>query len=208
MAGSSIATLAASAFISAFSAYVAPTSATPGSTAIRVRPVPASNIWYSPSFPALPVAMTSRRSAKRSYGPLLRDDQLFDALVREGQHGVQLRALIRGAFRRRLQLHQPAVLDHDAVQVRRGLEVFGVVEVQHRCAFDDAAAHGGEVLPDRKLAHHAHVLHALDRHVQRAERSCDGRGARASVRLQHVAVEGDGALADLAHVDSGAQGST
>src|SRR5437879_12456208 len=174
MAGSSIAARAASAFSCAFSLYVDPTSATPGSTAIRVNPTPKSIIRYSPSFPALPVAMTSRRSAKRCYGSFLRDDQLFDALVRERQHGVELRALVWGAFRRRLQLDQAPILDHDAVQVGRGLEVLGVVEVEHRRALDDAAAHGGKVLPDRQLAHHAHVLHSFDRHVKREERSRDG----------------------------------
>src|SRR6267143_4206457 len=128
MDGSCIATRAASAFSCAFSAYVDPTSATPGSTAIRVNPTPESSIRYSPSFPALPVAMSSRSSAKRCYGTLLSEDQLLDALVREGQHGVELRALVWGAFRRRLQLDQAPILDHDAVQVGRGLEVLGVVE--------------------------------------------------------------------------------
>src|SRR6266568_2889787 len=199
MAGNPIATLAASAFSCAFSAYVDPTSATPGSTAMRVSPVSASNPLYSPSFPALPVATTSRRSAKRGYGSFLRDDQLLDAFAREGQHGVELRPLIRSAFRRRLEL------DQDAVEIGRGLEVLRVVEVQHRRALDDAAAHGREVLPDGQLAHHARVLHALDRHVQGAEGAGDGCGPRASVSLQHVAVERDRALADLAHVDGRAQ---
>src|SRR5690348_5914467 len=98
-AGNPSASRAASAFNEAFSAYVEPTSATSGSTAINLNPAPASNDRYSPSLPALPVAMTSRRSAKRRYGSLLPDDQLFDALVRQGQHRVELRAIVWRTFR-------------------------------------------------------------------------------------------------------------
>src|SRR5467141_718277 len=138
--GKPSATRAASAFSAAFSPYVKPTSATSGSTAISLKLVPDRSDRYSPSLPALPVAMTSRRSAKRGYGPFLPDDQLLDALVRQRQHRVQLRPIVRSSLSGRLQLDQATILDHDAVQVGRRLEVFGVVQVQHRRALDDAAA--------------------------------------------------------------------
>src|SRR5712691_1653437 len=170
-AGNPSASRAASAFDAAFSAYVDATSATSGSTAISFHPAPASSDRYSPSFPALPVAMTSRRSAKRRYGSLLADDQLLDALVGEGQHRVQLRPIVWSSFRGRLQLDQASILDHDAVQVGRRLEVLGVIEVQHRRVLDDSAADCGQVLAYRDLAHHSRVLHSLDRHVHsRAQR--------------------------------------
>src|SRR5712691_898115 len=204
-AGNPSASRAASAFDAAFSAYVDATSATSGSTAISFHPAPASSDRYSPSFPALPVAMTSRRSAKRRYGSLLADDQLLDALVGEGQHRVQLRPIVWSSFRGRLQLDQASILDHDAVQVGRRLEVLGVIEVQHRRVLDDSAADCGQVLAYRDLAHHSRVLHSLDRHVQSAERARYRRCTRAAVRLQDVAVESDRALADLAHVHSRAQ---
>src|SRR5712692_7417778 len=204
-AGRPSASRAASALSWAFSAYVAPTSATSGSTAITCKPVPARSSRYSPSLPALPVAMTSRRSAKRGYGSLLPDDQLLDALVRERQHRVELRPLVGSPFGRRLELDQSPVLDHHAIEVGRGLEVLGVIEVQHRRAADDSAADRGQVLADRDLGDHARVLHALDRQGQGAEGAGDRGRSGAPVRLQHVAVEGDCPLSDLAHVDGGPQ---
>src|SRR5712692_3290750 len=207
-AGRPSATLAASALSWAFSPKVSPTSALPGSTAIRRRPVPARSSRYSPCLPALPVAMTSRRSAKRGYGSLLPDDQLFDALARQCQHRVELRTIVGRAFRRRLELDHASVFDHYAVEVGRGLEVLRVVEVKHRRAPDDPAADRGQVLPDRDLGDHPRVLHALDRHIEGAERARDRGRARAAVRLQHVAVERDRPLSDLAHVDGGPQRAT
>src|SRR4029077_8398964 len=125
------------------------------------------------SLPALPVAMTSRRSAKRGYGPLLRDDQLLDALVGQAQHRVELRPIVWRPFRRRLQLDQAPVLDHYAVEVGGSLKVFGVIEVQHRRASDDPAADRGQVLADSDLGDHASILHALDGHVESAEGARD-----------------------------------
>src|SRR3989441_2200297 len=204
-AGSPSASRAASALIWAFTAYVVPTSATPGSTPIRVSPVPARSSRYSPSLPALPVAMASRRSAKGGDGSFLRDDQLLDSLAGQPEHRVQLRPVVRLTFRRRLELDQAPILDHDAVEVCRGVEVLRVVEVQHRRALDDAAADGRQVLAHRDLADHPRIPHALDRHVQRTESAGDGGRARAAVGLQNVTIEGDSPLADLAHVDRGTQ---
>src|SRR5713226_967500 len=138
---------------------------------MRWNPVLARRSRYSPSLPALPVAMTSRRSAKRGYGSLLPDDQLLDALARERQHRVELRTIVGSPFRRRLELDQAPVLDHHAVEVGRSLEVLGVIEVQHRRTADDSAADRGQVLADRDLGDHARVLHALDRHIQGAKRA-------------------------------------
>src|SRR5260370_4478593 len=152
-AGSPSASRAASAFIAAFSAYVEPSSATSGSTAISFHPTPASSDRYSPSFPALPVAMTSRRSAKCGDGSLLPDDQLFDAFVRQREHRVQLRPIVWRSFRGRLQLDQPAIPDHHAGPIGRCLEILWVVKVQHRRVLDDPAAHGGQVLADPRSSH-------------------------------------------------------
>src|SRR5439155_3699266 len=81
-------------------------------------------------------------------------------------------------------------------------------QVEDRCAaLDDSAADGREVLPHRELCDHARVLHPLDRRVERRKSAGDRRGARATIGLQDVAVERDGALPDLAHVDSGAEGA-
>src|SRR5207249_1787362 len=121
------------------------------SNGTRVKPLSPSRSRYSLSFPALPVAMTSRRSAKRCDGSLLVDDELLDALVGEREHCVELRPVISRALCGRLQLDQPPVLCHHAVQVGRSVKVFRVVEVEHGDVIHDAAADRGEVLTHRHL---------------------------------------------------------
>src|SRR5579864_6318940 len=135
---------AASALSLAFSAYVSPTSSTPVSNPTSSTPESASRSRYSRSLPWLPDATTRRgRSGKRGDDPFLGDDQLLDPLLRQREHRVQLGARVGSAFRRGLQLDESPVLGHDAVQVGGGLVVLGVIEVEHRRALHDAAAHGG-----------------------------------------------------------------
>src|SRR5437879_13470094 len=89
--------------------------------------------------------MPSRRSAKRSYGAFLSDDELLDAFIREGKHGVKLGPLVGSAFRSRLQLDPAAILYDDAVQVGRGLEVLCVVESRLRVPPGERQAAVGRV---------------------------------------------------------------
>ena len=55
------------------------------------------------------------------------------------------------------------------------------------------------------MRHRARLHHAAHRETHGDECAGDGRGARAAVGLNHVAVEEDGALAQLLHVGDGAQ---
>ena len=143
---------------------------------------------------ALVVEWDDTHAERRSTAELLAEHlrQQYEELV---QPGTAWR-LLSG-----LQLDHPSVLGHDAVEVRRGLEVLGVIEVEPRDAVDDAAAHRGHVVTYGDALDHPRVFHLLERHVQRGERTGDRCGARAAVRLQHVAVESDRPLAELAHVD-------
>src|SRR2546423_15641504 len=94
-------------------------------------PAAARRSRYSRSLPWLPDAMPSRgRSGKRGQGAFLGDDQLLDALEGESEHRVQLASRVRCALRGRLQLDQPAVLRHHAVQVGRRLKIFAVIQVE------------------------------------------------------------------------------
>src|SRR4030088_1874879 len=107
----------------------------------------ASRSRYSRIFPALPDAMTSRRrSAKRGQRSFLTEDQFLDSLLSKRKHRFELNSRVWCAFGRRLQLDQAAVLGHHRVEVGRCLGVFGVVEVEHRGAVDDAAADRGQIL--------------------------------------------------------------
>src|SRR5713101_1761124 len=107
--------------------------------------------------------MTSRlrRSAKRRYRTLLVDDQLLDAFVGQRDHRVELGARVRGPFSRGLQLDDPSVLAHDAVEVGRSLEVLRVIEVEPWDAVDHAAAHCRYVVTHGDALEHPRVLHLL-----------------------------------------------
>src|SRR5258708_9768782 len=85
--------------------------------------------------------MTSRtRSGKREDGSLLGADELLDPLARQGEHRLELGARVRRALGRGLELDQPCVFSHHAVEVGRGVKVLCVIQVEHRYAVDDAAA--------------------------------------------------------------------
>ena len=58
---------------------------------------------------------------------------------------------------------------------------------------------------NRAVAQHALAHQRIDRVDQRDVAAGDGRGARAAVGLQHVAVDGDRALAERLQIDHGAQ---
>ena len=97
-----------------------------------------------------------------------------------------------------LHLDEPAVAGLDDVHVDFGLGVLLVGEIEHRRAADDADAGGGDVVVDRHRLDDARCAHLLQREHQRDEAAGDRRGARAAVRLDHVAVDPDRPLAELA----------
>src|SRR5207249_10386487 len=100
-----------------------------------------------------------RRTAGRA-GNILPADRLD--IDRSEEHTSELQSRFDLVCRLLLEKKK----GHHAVEVRRGLEVFRVVEVEARRAVDDSAADRRQLLAHRHLAHHSRVLHALDGHVQ------------------------------------------
>ena len=117
----------------------------------------------------------------------------------------KLRLAERRALGRALDLDDPARAGHHEIGVGAGLRILGIVEVEHRRALHDAAGDRGDVVDEHVLADHRAGAHPGERVVERHPGAGDRGGARAAVGLEHVAVDGDLALAERLQVDHGAQ---
>ena len=85
------------------------------------------------------------------------------------------------------------------------MTVLGIIEVKQRIAVDNAHRDGSHLAGKRD----ALDLARLDPHgegvVQRHPGAGDARCTRAAIGLNHIAVDGDGVLAERLHVDDGTQ---
>ena len=206
IAGAPVASAAARALISAFSSNVSPVSGG-SSTASGSGSSGASGSsrWNSRSLWALRVARTSRAmpcgypvalawTARRPSMPALG----------QGEELVEVRARERRALGGRLDLDEAAFAGHDDVGVDLRARVLRVVEVEQRLAVDDAAGDGGDRAGERQRGELALVDQAPAGELERDVAAGDRGAARAAVGLQDVAVDVDGALAELGEVDDAA----
>ena len=120
----------------------------------------------------------------------LEREQLRDAPVGELQQPVHLLAMERLALRGPLDLDVRARVRGDHVEVDLRARILRVVEVQQQRALHDAHAHRAQVPPERPLE-----ARAPERDGERDPATGDRGAARAAVRLEHVAVDGHGPLA-------------
>ncbi len=139
------------------------------------------------------------------HGLRLRGVDPFAADPREAQQAQQVFLVVARALGGRLGLGDLAAFEQHEVGVRVGRAVLEVVEVEHRGALVDAARDRGNLGNDRILGDRAGLHQPVDRQPQRHPRAGNGRGARAAVGLEHVAVEDDLPLAELFHVGHRAQ---
>ena len=150
--------------------------------------------------------MTSARLAQRG---ALRVHQLAHARLGQIQQPVQLAAGIALALTGALHLHvahlAPGVPGHDHVHVHLGAAVLGIFQIQHTLAVHHAHGHRRHLTHDGRIHQHAVVEELVHGQTQRRERAGDGRGARAAVGLNHVAVDVDRALAQPGQVARGAE---
>ena len=118
-------------------------------------------------------------------------------LVGERHQRVERAFVERFPFGRALQLDEPAVAGLDEVHVDLGPRVLVVGQVEQRGAVDDAHAGGGDEVGERDIADQRQVAHPLEGERQRHEPAGDRRGARAAVRLDHVAIDPDRAFTEV-----------
>jgi hypothetical protein len=95
-----------------------------------------------------------------------------------------------------LDLDERTAVVHDDIHVGFGLGVFRVVEIQHRDAADNTNRNGGHLSMQRVRRDQAalHQRFACSSHGDVA--AGYGGRPRSAVRLQDVAVDSDGALAE------------
>src|SRR5579872_3585631 len=162
----------------------------------------------SPTAPPRPAA-TERRSvtlpheragmvALRTWsidGLLLESRDALDAAFCEREQLVEPLSRERILLGRRLDFDEPPVAGHDDVHVGVGVRVLRVVEVEHRHAVDDADGDRGDGVGER-----ARQAEAVERTTAGDVRAADRGTTRAAVRLQDVAVEPHGSLAQRAEV--------
>ena len=104
-----------------------------------------------------------------------------------------------------LRFDQTSVGQHHYVHVDCGAGVFFVAEVEQEVAIHDTDGCGGDHLAEWRGLERAGGDELVERKRERDSGSGDGCGTGASVGLENVAVEDDGALAEGLHVDDGAQ---
>jgi len=138
-------------------------------------------------------------------GGALEDVELADAGFGVVHHFDEARAGKGVALGGGLDFDEVAVFGHDEVHVDFGLGVFFVGEVEEDCAFDDADAGGGDELLEWRGLERSGGDHAVEGDGESRAGSGDGGGACASVGLEDIAVEDDGALAEGFHIDDGAE---
>ncbi len=104
-----------------------------------------------------------------------------------------------------LGLDEASVGEHDYVHVDGGAGVLFVAEVEEDRAVDDAYGGGGDHLAEGRGLEGSGGDEFAEGEGEGDRGSGDGGGAGASVGLEDVAVEDDGALAEGLHVDDGAE---
>src|ERR1035441_312598 len=108
---------------------------------------------------------------------------------------------------RRLHFDNLFAAGNDQVHVHIGARVFFVTEIKHDLAIHDADASGGHVVANRNGLEHAGFDHGGQGKTHGDESSGDGGGSGTAVSLDDVAIDEDGAFAELTHVGDGAQGA-
>ncbi len=139
---------------------------------------------------------------------LLQIEDFVHAFLRQFQHGVQLFRLERRAFCSTLDFDEAASAGHYHVQVSLGSRVFQVVEVEYRLTLVHADRNGADHLFQRVATFQATALFDHFQGIDQSDHGTgDGRGTSAAVGLDHVAIDVQGDVAQLGHVQRSAQGT-
>src|SRR3984957_3383178 len=104
-----------------------------------------------------------------------------------------------------LYFDEGAAVIHDDVHIGLGLRVFGVVEIERTGACDDADRYGGHLSVQGTRGDGTPAHESLARLRQRHVGARDRRGARAAIRLQHIAIERNGSFTERLQIHNRAQ---
>ena len=138
---------------------------------------------------------------------LLDGEEVADSGFGEVQQTGELGAGIGVFFGGGLGFDEAAGGEHDDVHVDGGAGVFFVAEVEEEVSVDDADGGGGDHLAEGGGFEGACGDELVEGEGEGDAGSGDGCGAGATVGLEDVAIEDDGAFAEGFHVDDGAEGA-
>ncbi|CAI8791322.1 hypothetical protein EMIT047CA2_10247 [Pseudomonas soli] len=139
---------------------------------------------------------------------LLQFEDFVHAFLRQRQHGVEVVRLERRALGGALHLDETTGAGHDHVQVGLGGGVLEVVEVEHGLALVHAHRYRSDHVLERVATLETATFLDHRQGVAQSDHGAGDRGsAGAAVGLDHVAVDVQGDVAELAHVQRGAQGA-
>ena len=131
---------------------------------------------------------------------LLLGDERLHALAGVSDHLRQLRLVEDLVFGSRLHFHELMSGGHDEVHIYVGARILFVAEVKQYFSIHNSHAHSGHKIFERNRRESSCVHQFFQRQTQRDECAGDGRGARASVSLDDVAVDPDRALAEAREI--------
>ena len=131
--------------------------------------------------------------------------QLLNPLPAVLEQIGQLRGGEGAALAGSLQLDEFAFLVHHQVHVHLSPAVLGIAQVTAGRIVHHAHGNCRHLMCQRALQQLSFLHQPVNSEGQGHHRAGDGRGAGAAVGLQHIAVQGDGALAQLGQVDGLAQ---
>src|SRR5690606_15717027 len=155
-------------------------------------------------------ALRERRVARQA-GSIAREcralgrDELGDALRGKVEQRIHLLAAKRVAFRGALDFDEAAAVVHHDIHVGVARGILGVIQIEYPHALPDADRDGRARTVYRVARQAPLALQPAHRIDERDVRAGDRGGARAAVRLQHVAVERDRAFAECGAIDTRAQ---
>src|SRR5688572_13525135 len=149
-----------------------------------------------------PERWRTRLAAKdRLHDCALFRDQIGDAFVGQREQAGESIGPERFGLRGTLNLDETAVTCFDDIHVDIGFRVFFVGEVEERHAAHHPHADGRHVVGHWNRLELIVLLELAQCDHERHKRAGDRRAARAAVGLDDIAVEPDGALAEMSELD-------
>src|SRR5229473_6462006 len=135
----------------------------------------------------------------------LRPNQLLDSLSSQLQQLIHLFAREWLSLGRALDFDEAAIPGANDVHVHFGARVFVIFQIKQSRSVNDPDADGGNFGEDWRLFDFAFLQQPATSDRESYIRARDGRGARAAVGLQDVAVERNRAVAEHAAIRNRAQ---
>jgi hypothetical protein len=132
------------------------------------------------------------RSNWLSQRGFLQRAQLFDARGRQGDQRCELCGRERALLAAGLHFNKLPACGHDHIHVRCGILVFDVIEIEDGQACDNTNADGGKGCLDRGVRgvlEEPALAQFPNGEFQRDVGACDGRGARATIGGEDIAID-------------------